>query len=232
MRRLTLLLSGIAALLPCQLFAVQVGDTQEDVINELGRPAGQMGSGTTQVLTYPTHVIRLANGKVTSIKVTAPVAATPSTRTPPPPDATPAQSPKTAANPAVKAPPLAWSTDANAAQQQALAENKKVFLFFTGSDWCGWCKKFDAEILETTAFRAYAAHKLVLVKLDFPRTFKLPEHQVLQNRILSKKYRIDGYPTVVVVNPDGKTLGNLGYQPGGPDPFLMALMELEAGGAK
>lgn len=130
------------------------------------------------------------------------------------------------------APPLVWQTEVQAAQQQAFLEQKQVFLFFTGSDWCSWCKKFDGEILETPAFRAYAAQRLVLVKLDFPRTFKLPERQVVQNRALARKHRVDGYPTVVVLNPDGKTLGSLGYQPGGPEPFVMAMMELESGGAK
>ncbi|MBL9194102.1 MAG: thioredoxin family protein [Opitutaceae bacterium] len=229
MRRLTLFLGGIAALVPDLLSAVQVGDSHDDVIAALGRPAGHMGAGATQVLTYPQQVIRLTDGKVVSIKTTPPAAlSTPR----PSPAATPAAAAKPAPSRPVHAPPLVWQTEVQAAQQQAFLEQKQVFLFFTGSDWCSWCKKFDGEILETPAFRAYAAQRLVLVKLDFPRTFKLPERQVVQNRALARKHRVDGYPTVVVLNPDGKTLGSLGYQPGGPEPFVMAMMELESGGAK
>ncbi|HRE05200.1 MAG TPA: hypothetical protein PKX00_06305, partial [Opitutaceae bacterium] len=74
MRRLTLFLGGIAALVPDLLSAVQVGDSHDDVIAALGRPAGQMGAGATQVLTYPQQVIRLTDGKVVSIKTTPPAA--------------------------------------------------------------------------------------------------------------------------------------------------------------
>ena len=45
-----------------------------------------------------------------------------------------------------------WMTNYASAASQAKRNNKYIFLFFTGSDWCGWCKKFDTEILSTKEF--------------------------------------------------------------------------------
>ena len=58
---------------------------------------------------------------------------------------------------------LNWSTDLPKAQAQAKAENKMVLLDFTGSDWCGWCMKFDKETLSTDKFADYAKAHLELV---------------------------------------------------------------------
>ncbi|MBM3873264.1 MAG: DUF255 domain-containing protein [Verrucomicrobia bacterium] len=124
-------------------------------------------------------------------------------------------------------PALEWGTEYRAAAERAASTKRPVFLFFTGSNWCTWCKKLEAEILETTLFRNYAAQKLVLVKLDFPRGIPQPEWMISQNQALSKKYRVTGYPTVVMLSPTGKFLASLGYAPGGPVPFVTALQELE-----
>ena len=40
-----------------------------------------------------------------------------------------------------------WLTDLPTALAKAKAEQKMVLLDFTGSDWCGWCIKFNKEVL-------------------------------------------------------------------------------------
>ncbi len=122
--------------------------------------------------------------------------------------------------------PLGWMTDYNAALAKAKAENKNVFVFFTGSDWCGYCIKLQKEILTTAEFSAYAREKLVLVELDFPRRKQQPEAVKAQNRKLAQSMGIEGYPTVVVLNSAGKPVGKLGYQEGGPGPFIASLKKL------
>src|SRR5439155_23608625 len=62
-----------------------------------------------------------------------------------------------------------WLTDYKKAQQEAKASNKILLLDFTGSDWCGWCKKFDREVLLQPEFKDFARDNLVIVELDFPR---------------------------------------------------------------
>jgi thioredoxin-related protein len=119
-----------------------------------------------------------------------------------------------------------WTTDYNKALAQAKTENKMVLVDFTGSDWCPWCIKLDKEVFDTAKFKEYAKQNLILVECDFPRTKELPAALKKQNDALQDKYGIDGYPTVVVLDSDGKKVGELGYAPGGPDVFLASLQKL------
>lgn len=120
-----------------------------------------------------------------------------------------------------------WETDYAKAVKTADADKKLVVMDFTGSDWCVWCKKLDKEVFSQQEFKDYAAKNLVLVKLDFPRGFELPPEQKQQNDDLAKKYAIEGYPTIVVVDGTGKKVGELGYMEGGPSKFIEALKALK-----
>jgi thiol-disulfide isomerase/thioredoxin len=62
-----------------------------------------------------------------------------------------------------------WVNDYKKARQEATANHKFLLLDFTGSDWCGWCRKFDKEIWSQPQFKDYARENLVLVEVDFPR---------------------------------------------------------------
>ena len=119
---------------------------------------------------------------------------------------------------------LSWGTDLPAALNQARSEKKMVLIDFTGSDWCGWCIKFDHDVLSTDQFTSYAKSKLVLVKLDFPH--HKPQSDALKraNQELAARYRVDGFPTYVLLNFAGKELGRqTGYAAGGPDAFIAEL---------
>ncbi len=99
---------------------------------------------------------------------------------------------------------LNWGTDLPKALAQAKSDKKLVLIDFTGSDWCPWCIKFDKEVLDTDKFATYANSHLELVLADFPRN--KPQSAALKtaNAGLQKKYNIDGFPTLVVLNSDGK----------------------------
>ncbi|MDD5140673.1 MAG: thioredoxin family protein [Verrucomicrobiales bacterium] len=119
---------------------------------------------------------------------------------------------------------LNWGTDLPKALAQAKAEKKMVLLDFTGSDWCGWCIKFDKETLSTDKFAEYAKTHLELVVVDFPN--KKPQSDALKaaNKALGEKYKANGYPTFVLLNADGKEIGRqVGYAPGGPEAFIAKL---------
>ncbi len=121
-----------------------------------------------------------------------------------------------------------WGDDYEKAVAQAKAEKKMVLLDFTGSDWCGWCIKLDKEVFSKADFKAYAKDNLVLVEVDFPQGKKLPKKVVEQNEKLQKEHSVRGYPTIVVLNPEGKKVGQLGYMEGGPKAFLAKLDELKS----
>ncbi|MDB6124038.1 MAG: trxA [Pedosphaera sp.] len=120
-----------------------------------------------------------------------------------------------------------WLTDLPKAKDQAKAENKLVLMDFTGSDWCGWCIKLDKEVFSTPEFAEYAKKNLVLVEVDFPN--KKPQSAELKkaNEALQEKYKIEGYPTVIVLNSEGKKVGELGYGDGGPKAFIAKLEKLQ-----
>jgi thioredoxin-related protein len=120
-----------------------------------------------------------------------------------------------------------WTENVSAAKTVAHEEHKRILLDFTGSDWCEWCKELDHEVFSTTAFKTYASKHLVLVKVDFPRSIPQSTEIKKQNLILQQQYAIEGYPTVIVLDADGKQIGKLGYMPGGPDAFIKALEALK-----
>ena len=124
----------------------------------------------------------------------------------------------------VQAADLTWGTDLPKALAQAKAEKKMVLMDFTGSDWCGWCIKFEKETLSTQKFADYAKTHLVLVVVDFPN--KKPQSDALKaaNKALGEKYVVEGYPTFVLLNADGKEIGRqVGYLRGGPEAFIAKL---------
>lgn len=120
-----------------------------------------------------------------------------------------------------------WLADLPKAQEQARKENKLVLMDFTGSDWCGWCIKLKKEVFDTKEFKEYADKNLVLVEIDFPRKKAQSEELKKANRALQAKYKIEGYPTIIVLNAEGKQVDELGYMRGGPKPFIEKLEKLK-----
>ena len=56
---------------------------------------------------------------------------------------------------------LPWRDNLAAAATEARDNNRLLLLNFSGSDWCGWCKRLNAEVFPTPAFQQYAAEHLV-----------------------------------------------------------------------
>ena len=119
-----------------------------------------------------------------------------------------------------------WQTDYKKAQDQAKADNKLVLLDFTGSDWCGWCIKLNREVFSKPEFKEYATKNLVLVEIDFPRGKAQSDSLKRQNEELASHYGIQGFPTVVVLNGEGRKVGELGYMEGGAPAFIAELEKL------
>jgi protein disulfide-isomerase len=105
----------------------------------------------------------------------------------------------------------AWTTDYKKAQQEAQASHKLLLLDFTGSDWCGFCFQLDRAILSKSEFKDYASKNLVLEEVDFPRrggprwTAQSIELRK-QNEQLAAQFDVTGFPTLVVLDGNGKTL--------------------------
>jgi thioredoxin-related protein len=101
-----------------------------------------------------------------------------------------------------------WQTDYAKALETAKAENKRVLLEFTGSDWCPPCIAIGKQVFSQPEFRAYAEKNLVLVEVDYPQRKKLSSEVEKQNEQLGKQYGIEGkgLPTVVLLDSAGKVM--------------------------
>lgn len=122
---------------------------------------------------------------------------------------------------------LNWLEDYDLALQTASNEEKIVLINFTGSDWCGWCKKLVAEVFSKPEFANYANKNLVLLMLDFPSNFKeLPANVQKERQQLQEKYKVRGYPTILLTNAQGEVIAQTGYQAGGAEKYVEHLAEL------
>lgn len=119
----------------------------------------------------------------------------------------------TAAVAALVAPAFAsdeWIDDFAVAKAKAQEKDKLMLVDFTGSDWCGWCIKLRKEVLDTPEFDAYAKDRFVLMEVDCPHKKKLDVMLAQQNQKLCQQYKISGFPTVLVLNPEGEVVGGFG----------------------
>ena len=122
--------------------------------------------------------------------------------------------------------PEGWLDDYDAALKKAAAENKHVVIDFSGSDWCGWCKRLDKEVFATDEFRKGAAEKYVLLMVDSPSDKSLLTPEAAKNNPkLVEKFNVNGFPTVVVLDSKGEEVMRTGYQAGGPEKYLKMLDE-------
>ena len=114
-----------------------------------------------------------------------------------------------------------WGDNYHQALSTAAKENKKVLLDFTGSDWCGWCIKLKKETFDQPQFKDFADKNLVLVEVDFPQGKSLSPEIKKQNDSLQEQFHVEGFPTIVLLNAQGKILKqNSGYLPGGPKAMI------------
>ncbi|MDO5970817.1 thioredoxin family protein [Flavivirga aquimarina] len=134
----------------------------------------------------------------------------------------------------VSAQELTWHTDMGQASEFAIKEKKPLLMFFTGSDWCGWCIRLQNEVFKTDEFRKWANENVVLVELDFPRRTPQEDKIKAQNYQLQSMFQVRGYPTIWFVNPEMnsekkislKKLGSTGYVAGGPTKWIGAVASI------
>lgn len=121
-----------------------------------------------------------------------------------------------------------WETDFAKAAATAGKAKSYLLLDFSGSDWCGWCMRLDGEVFSKSEFKKYAKKNLVCVLVDFPHQKKQSNLQKEQNAKLAEKYGINGYPTVIILAPDGELVGRTGYVEGGAKKYVKHLKKMIA----
>ena len=113
-----------------------------------------------------------------------------------------------------------WLRSYDKAVELSKQSGKPILADFTGSNWCGYCIKLKKEVFDTPQFAAWAAENVVLLELDYPKPNLQADWIKQQNTMLQSRYRIDQYPTVLILNHDGSVIGSQGYKEGGPDRWI------------
>ncbi len=93
-----------------------------------------------------------------------------------------------------------WLINYEEVYTKSTKENKPIMANFTGSDWCGWCKKLKKAVFDTQVFKDWAKDNVVLFELDYPRRTAQDPGIKEQNRQLQQTFRsfVRGYPTVLM----------------------------------
>ncbi len=101
--------------------------------------------------------------------------------------------------------PSAWKSF-NDGMTEAKRSNKKI-LVDVYTDWCGWCKKMDAQTYNDANVAKYLADQYVLVKLNAESEKKLSyKGKEYTERELAGAFGITGYPSTLFLKADGEAI--------------------------
>jgi thiol:disulfide interchange protein len=108
--------------------------------------------------------------------------------------------------------PIKWETDYQTALQKAAQSNKPIVVDLY-TVWCHWCKKLDEDVWSDNDIVAFSKGQVYL---------KLNAEESEDGRRLAEKFKVRGYPTVVILNHKGEEINKIiGYMPA--DKYLKEL---------
>jgi protein disulfide-isomerase len=84
----------------------------------------------------------------------------------------------------------------------------------------------DSEVFSQPEFKEYASKNLVLLLLDFPRRKPQSQSVTRQNESLAREFSVEGFPTVLILDAQGKELARTGYRSGGAAEYVKHLKSL------
>ena len=107
-----------------------------------------------------------------------------------------------------------WNITLEHAILKARPYKKKIFVLFTGADWCNPCQMLEKQVLSSSDFRRLS-RQMELVYINFPRNEKMPQTQKNYNEKLRRELGAGGgVPTALILDHNGKQIGRIGgYRP-------------------
>lgn len=135
--------------------------------------------------------------------------------------------------PAATSTPPGFTDNLGEALATAKADGKYLYVCFSGSDWCGWCRKLEREVLSKSKFLDGVTNDFVLVYIDMPEDKSLlPDRAKVENEKLVEKYGVTGFPTALILDSDGERITKTGYRDGGARKYVDHLMDIRARGPR
>jgi len=123
-----------------------------------------------------------------------------------------------------------WKSNLEEAKKEATEQNKKILLVFSGSDWCAPCIKLDKNVWQSEAFKKESQQSWILIKADFPKKKAdlLSPELTANNEKLAEKYNKEGnFPLVVLLDKNGKVVGEKGYANISAEDYIQAIHSME-----
>lgn len=108
---------------------------------------------------------------------------------------------------------IKWARTLDMAMKEAKSSSKLIMVDFY-TDWCTWCKELDKNTY-TAPKVVQLTQQLVAVKVNAEK----------EGVAAAKKYGVNGYPTILFLDGDGRVEGRVGgYEP--PDAFAASLTKV------
>lgn len=122
-----------------------------------------------------------------------------------------------------------WLVKLDEAYAQSKKTGKPILANFTGSDWCGWCKKLTKSVFVHQEFKDWADENVVLLELDFPRRKQIPTEIRQQNASLQQAFKVSGYPSVWLFDLDKDAEGKFNISAHGKTGYSKTVKEFTSG---
>ncbi|MCX6872470.1 MAG: thioredoxin family protein [Verrucomicrobia bacterium] len=104
-----------------------------------------------------------------------------------------------------------WLTKMSKARDEAKETGLPILVLFTGTSWCPYCIKLEAQVFAKKDFTAFANKNLVLLKLDFGPGGSTNNKE---QKKLQEDFGVKGFPTYFLTAADGTRLAQGGYNDG------------------
>ncbi len=119
-------------------------------------------------------------------------------------------------------PTVRWYTDVEQATTQAKISSVPILANFSSSEDGDVSLTLTKEVFDTTAFKQWAAAHVVLLAVEHSPKKGQADEVMEKIKALESTYAVQRFPTVVLMTPEGKRIGQLGYVAGGTDAWIQA----------
>lgn len=106
-----------------------------------------------------------------------------------------------------------WQTEISSALREASESNKNVLLYFSAGESCEECALIEDSVFSDTEFLQFAESRYILTRIAF--NGDADPSKKAENLLIVEKYNKDGFfPFVVLVDRNGRKIGNTGIYEG------------------